>query len=168
MQKQRRRTCAEASVTNPVRTVIVDDDAAFCQVLRGWFENAGDILIAGQTPGAPDILERLRELQPDVILLDLAAAPPAQIRAMTALAPIIILHVTGQESLVIEALRAGALGHLDKRNTPPSQVIAAIRAVQRGEAVLSPALAGRILDEVAMEQRRKLTNNQSIEKEELK
>ena len=134
---------------DPIRVAIVDDEGGFRQVVRGWLDGAGDILMVGDAQGGQEIPRWLGEVRPDVVLLNVTAAPASQVRAVAAYARVIVLHGAGQEPLVLEALRAGALGHLDKHNIHPSQVIAAIRAVSRGEAVLSPGLAGRILDEVA-------------------
>lgn len=133
----------------PIRVAIVDDDGALRQKVRGWFEGVGDFLIVGDVQSEQETLPWLRQVQPDVVLLDVAAAPAAQIREMVAHIRVIVLHTAGQEALVLEALRAGALGHLDKQNIRSTQAIAAVHAVSRGEAVLSPALAGRIVDEVA-------------------
>ncbi|MCX7681923.1 MAG: hypothetical protein N2508_08180 [Anaerolineae bacterium] len=139
----------------PVRVAIIDDDGAFRQTVRGWFEGMDDVLIVGDVQSGPEIPSWLRQVvQPDVVLLDIAAAPAAQVRAVAAYTRVLVLHTAGQEALVLDALRAGALGHLDKQNTSPTQAIAAVRAVSRGEAVLSPELAGRIVDEVAERYRR--------------
>lgn len=137
---------------DPIRVAIVDDDGAFRQAVRGWFDGASDIVIAGEAQGGQETLQRLREVHPDVVLLDVAAAA-SQVREISALARVIVLHLPGQEALTLEALRAGALGHLDKQNTRPPQAIAAVRAVSRGEAVLSPAMAGWIMDEVTRSRR---------------
>jgi len=85
-----------------------------------------------------------------VVLMDVAAASTAPVRAAAAHAGVIVLHGVGQEPPVLEALRAGALGHLEKPDLRPTRVLAAIRAVSQGQAVLSPSLAGQILDEVVL------------------
>ncbi len=136
---------------DPIRVAIVDDDGAFRQAGRGWFDGAGDIVIVGAAQGRQETLQWLREVHPDVVLLDVAAA--SQVREISVLARVIVLHLPGQEALALEALRAGALGHLDKQNTRPPQAIAAVRAVSRGEAVLGPAMAGWIMDAVTRSRR---------------
>ncbi len=139
--------CRRAEVGNPVRVVVVGGEQCR-QAVRGWLDGAGDILIVGEAPDGRDVLRHLREVHPDIVLVDVSAAPAAWVRETAAHAGIIVLHVAGQEALVLEALRAGALGHLDRQTTRPPQALAAVRAVRRGEAVLSPDLAGQILDEV--------------------
>ena len=126
----------------------MDDDSSFRQAVCGWLDGASDVEIVGETQGGPGVLHWLGEVQPEVLLLDIAALSAAQMREVTAQAKVIVLHLPGQEQLVLTALRAGALGHLDKGSVRPSQAIAAIRAARRGTAFLSPAMAGRILDEV--------------------
>lgn len=134
-------------MNDPIRVAIVNDDGAFRQAAHGWFSGAGDIVVVGEAQGGQETLRWLREVQPDVVLLDVAVSA-SLVREIAALARVIVLHLPGEETLVLEALRAGALGHLDRQSVRPSQAIAAVRAVSRGEAVLSPGLAGRIVDEV--------------------
>jgi len=136
-------------VGNPIRVAIVDDDEGFRQAARGWLDGASDVLMVGDAQSGQETLRWLRQVRPDVVLIDVDAASAAQVRDIAADAGVIVLHGAGQEMRVLEALRAGALGHLEKPDIRPAQVLAAIRAVSRGQAVLSPALAGRIVDEVA-------------------
>jgi len=136
-------------VGDPIKVAIVDDDEGFRQAARGWLDGAGDILIVGEAQSGQGMTRWLRQVQPNVVLMDVTAASAVQMRQVTALAGVIVLHGAGQEPLVLEALRAGALGHLEKHNVRPPQALAAIRTVSRGQAVLSPGLAGRIVDEVA-------------------
>jgi len=135
-------------VGNPIRVAIMEDEGETGQTVRGWFEGTDNLLIVGEVRSNEETLRYLEEVQPDVVLMDVTIASAAQVRQVAALAGVIVLHRAGQEPLVLEALRAGALGHLDRRNVRPSQAVAAVRAVSRGEAVLSPPLAGWVLDQV--------------------
>ena len=139
---------------NPIRVAIVDDDEGFRQAACGWLDGAGNILIVGEAQSGQGMTRWLRQVQPDVVLIDVDAASAAQVRELAADAGVIVLHGAGQEVQVLEALRAGALGHLEKPGVRPAQVLAAIRAVSRGQAVLSPALAGQVLDEVVLRLKR--------------
>ena len=145
---------SKAVVGNPIRVAIVEDEAETGQAVRGWFKGTANLLIVGEVRSNEETLRYLEEVQPDVVLMDVAAASAAQVRQVAALAGVIVLHTAGQEPGVLEALRAGALGHLDRQNVRPSQALAAIRAVSRGQAVLSPSVAGRILDQVLERRRR--------------
>ncbi len=139
---------------SPVRVVIVDDDDGFRRRMCGWLNGAGDIRVVGDLRGGQETLRWLRQVRPDVVLIDVDAASAAQVRELAADARVIVLHGAGQETRVLEALRAGALGHLEKTDIRPAQALAAIRTVSRGQAVLSPALAGQVLDEVVLRLKR--------------
>jgi len=140
---------------DPIKVAIVDSDEGFCRMVREWLDETDNILLMEDVQRGREMLHRLHEMRPDVVLIDVAAASTAQVREVAAYAGVIVLHGAGQEPLVLEALRAGALGHLEKPELRPAQAIAAIRAVSRGQAVLSPGLAGRILDEIAESYHRK-------------
>ena len=133
---------------DPIRVAIVDHDEEFCRMVCEWLAGTDGILIVGEERGSQEVLCWLCQVHPDVALIDVTAASAAQVREVAACTGVIVLHERGQEMLVLEALRAGALGHLNRQTVRPPQAIAAIRAVSRGQAVLSPDLAGRIVDEV--------------------
>jgi len=149
-----RETQSEAGMGNPIKVAIVDSDEEFCRMVCAWLEDTDDILVMADAPRGLEVLRWGHEVRPDVVLMDVAAASTAQVRAAAAHAGVIVLHGVGQEPLVLEALRAGALGHLEKPDLRPAQVLAAIRAVSRGQAVLSPGLAGQVLDEVVLRLKR--------------
>ncbi len=142
-------TGREIALNEPIKVAIVDDDPSFRRTVRGWLDGEGDIEVIGDMQEDPLVFHWLRQIRPEVLLLNVTALSTAQIREAATLARIIVLHTAEQESLALDALRAGALGHLDKEKTRPSQAIAAVRAARRGAAFLSPAMAGRILDEVS-------------------
>lgn len=135
-------------MSDPIKVAIVDGDGAFCRTMAEWLGEASDIEIVGSAPGGLQMLDWLGQMRPDVVLMDVAAASLTQVRQVADQARVIVLHGAGQEPLVLKALRAGALGHLDRQNARPSQAIAAVRAVSRGETVISPAIAGLMLDEI--------------------
>lgn len=135
-------------MSDSIRVAIVGNDGAFCQMMAEWLGEAADIEIAGSASGGPQMLDWLGQIRPDVVLMDVTAASLTQVRQIAAQSGMIVLHGAGQELLVLKALRAGALGHLDRQNARPSHVIAAVRAVSRGETVISPAIAGLMLDEI--------------------
>lgn len=133
---------------DPIRVAVVDNDKAFCQKLHAWFEITKDIRFVGEAQDGEELMEFVREVQPDVILVNVDVAA-FQVSQMSSLTRIIVLHLPGQEPLALEKLFAGALGHLDKRHVQPEQALEAIRAVNCGEAFLSPSMAGWIVDEIA-------------------
>jgi DNA-binding NarL/FixJ family response regulator len=145
-------------VNDPIKVLIVSDDDLLRQRVRTMLESAADVTIVSEAQDGEEAMDLIhemhRETQPDVILLEIDIPHANNLRAigqMRKLSPstkIIVLNDDGQEGLVLEAFRKGALGHLVKDKAQPDEIIQAIRAVSRGEAVLSPGVAGNILDEV--------------------
>jgi DNA-binding NarL/FixJ family response regulator len=136
-------------VNAPIKVLIVGDEA-LCQRMRGALENKAGVIPVGQARGAEEALDLMRETLPGVVLLDIAGnlETVGQMRAFFPHIELIVLNDDGQEELVLEALREGALGHLVKDKASPGEIVQAIRAVSRGEAVFSPNIAGWMLDEV--------------------
>ncbi len=136
-----------------IRVAIVDQDTV-CQQMSTLLESVGGFTVVGEASDEDRALALVRDRQPDVLLLRLEALGSdgpeavAQVRALSPGTQVIVWNELGQEALVLEAFRQGALGHLVRGQAGPEAIVRAIRAVHRGEAVLSPALAGRILDEV--------------------
>lgn len=136
-----------------IRVVIVDTDTV-CRQMSALLESVGGFTVVGGASDEDGALALVRDRQPDVLLLSLEALGSdgpeavAQVRALSPGTQVIVWNELGQEALVLEAFRQGALGHLVRGQAGPEEIVRAIRAVHRGEAVLSPALAGRILDEV--------------------
>ena len=141
-----------------IKVAIVDSDDSFRQETRALLESAEGIMVVGQAKDgreAVDLLGKMRlEARPDVILLEIGAphasnlGTVAQICERFPRARIIVLHDEGHERGVLDALREGAQGHLVKAKAQPAEILQAVRAVHRGEAVLNPDVAGRMLDEV--------------------
>lgn len=139
----------------PIKVLIVSNDDLFRQGLDALFETTKDITVAGKAGDIRAAIGLLDGIQPDIVLLD--AGAPCAGRPQTAVAQIlepfpqvkiIVLHEEGQEHLVLDALKGGAMGHLVKEQTRPDEIVAAIRAVNRGEVILSSHIAGSMLDEV--------------------
>ena len=129
-------------------------DDTICRQMSALLTESGDFTVVGEASDGDGALVLVRDHRPDVLLLSLEALGSdgpetvAQVRALSPGTQVIVWNGSGQEHLVLEAFRRGALGHLVRGAAGPDDVIRAIRAVYRGEAVLSPALAGHILDEV--------------------
>ncbi|MFQ5906997.1 MAG: response regulator [bacterium] len=149
-------------MNEPIRVAIVSSDELFYQRAREVLESADRITVVGEAEDTQKATDLVRETHPDVILLEIGSRHAsnleilAQIQELFPRTRIIVFNEEDQEELVLEAFRKGALGHLVKGKAQPAEIVEAIRAVNRGEAILSPGLAGSILDEVIQEQRKSL------------
>jgi DNA-binding NarL/FixJ family response regulator len=141
-------------VGNQIKVAIVDDDDSFRQKARASLDSASDVTLVGEARDGQEAVALIRETRPDIVLLDAASylERAAQIRELSH-ARIVALHDEGQEHLALDAFKKGALGHLVRSATRPAEIVAAVRAVNRGEAIISSGVAGRILDQVMQERK---------------
>jgi len=144
----------EKGVNDPIKVSIVDDNDLFRQRTHALLEGADGITVVGEAKEGRQAIALIHKTRPDVILLDISARPASNLQTMGQIcelfpdAKIIVLNSEGQEQLALEAFKKGALGHLVKEKVQPVEILKAIRAVSRGEAVLSPGIAGCMLDQV--------------------
>jgi len=135
-----------------IRVLIADDHRLFRQGLRHVCEAAGDIEVIGEAENGSQSVQLAHELQPDVVLMDIQMPEQDGVQAtrlITSRNPntrIIILTMYRQDQYVFEAIQAGAQGYLLK-DIDENELIEAIRAVHRGEALIDPTLAVRVLEE---------------------
>jgi DNA-binding NarL/FixJ family response regulator len=134
------------------RILIVDDHPLTRDALAALLaQNGFDVL--GQVSGGEEAIGIARELQPDLVLLDLSmpeldglTALPL-IRAAAPNTEIVVLTASEDEDNLLGAIRAGAAGYLLK-SEPPERIVAFLRGVAQGEAALSGVVARRLLDQV--------------------
>lgn len=137
-------------MTEAVRLLIVDDHAVVRQGLRLFLDLQPDLEIVGEAADGHEAIAQALELSPDVLLMDVEMPKLDGIRATEVLreqAPgvrVLMLSSFDDENRVLPALRAGAAGYLLK-NTDPDELVAAIRAVSRGEPVLCRPVIERVL-----------------------
>ena len=137
-----------------IRVLVVDDHAVVRQGLRTFLELQDDIEVVGEAGDGEAALEAVARLTPDVVLMDLVMPRLGGVRAIERLreaAPatrVIVLTSFLDEDKVLPAVRAGAAGYLLK-DVQPAELVRAIRMVDRGEALLHPAVAARVLRELA-------------------
>jgi DNA-binding NarL/FixJ family response regulator len=135
-----------------IRIVLVDDQELVRTGLRALAERDGDIQVVGEAADGRTGLSRVRELRPDLVLMDLrmprldGIAATAEIIADPALdgVRVVVLTTFDEDEDVLAALRAGAAGYLLK-DIGPSALREAIRVVAGGEALLSPAVTTTVL-----------------------
>jgi DNA-binding NarL/FixJ family response regulator len=133
-----------------IRILIADDQQLMRHALCTLLEAEPDLAIAGEAGDPLEMLHLTRQLQPDLVLLDLAICPGNFEELLTTLrrqqpaARIVILTTIEDEEIVVRALRAGASGYLLKSITP-YDLVRALRAVAVNGTPLHPRIASRIL-----------------------
>ena len=138
-------------MTEDSRTTVllVDDHPMFREGLRFTLDRAG-LVVVGEAADGQEALALVEELDPDVVVMDLAMPRLDGLAATTELvsrgsrARILVLTMSGEDAAVLAAMRAGARGYLVK-GVGPQEVVAAVRAVAAGHAVFGPDLAARVL-----------------------
>ncbi len=144
---------AEGDAKAGTRILLVDDHALFRSGLRGLLNSQPDFEVVGEADTAGSGLQLARELQPDVILMDLnlpdqdGVAATRQIMAELPDTRIVMLTVEEEIDQLFQAVRAGARGYLIK-SIDAQELFIQLRGLSRDEAPISREMAARILDEV--------------------
>jgi len=145
------QTTAERQ-TESLRVVLVDDHDLFRTGLRNLLEEQG-LLVVGEAASGAEAVRIVSELTPDVVVMDLNMPEMGGIEAtrhITATAPltrVLMLTISDQDSDVMDAILAGACGYLLK-DASIQDLILGIRAAARGESLISPTIAARLLQRV--------------------
>lgn len=151
---------AAATMTRPIRVLVVDDHPMLRDGIHGLLLGCGDMEPVGEASNGAEAVERFAELAPDVTLMDVRMEGMSGVEAIQAIrtlspkARILVLTTYAGDAAAIRAMRAGASGYLLK-NCVRTELADAIRAVHAGRRVVSPdiahALAEHALDEPLVE-----------------
>ncbi|MEU7823608.1 response regulator transcription factor [Catellatospora sp. NPDC049111] len=134
----------------PVRVLLADDQSLFREALAVLLGVRDDIVVVGEAGDGAQALDRAAELRPDVVLMDLrmpvldGVAATRRLRAEHPGVRVIVLTTFDDDEDVFAALRAGALGYLLK-DASSAQLVEAVLAAARDEAVLQPSVAAKVV-----------------------
>jgi two-component system, NarL family, response regulator LiaR len=145
---------AETANEDKITVVIVDDHTIVRQGLRTYLELQPDVLVVGEAANGSEAMALVKDNLPDIVLMDLVMPGMDGVdatRAITAMSPstrVIVLTSFSEDEKVFASIKAGAQGYLMK-DVLPSDLVAAIRTVNRGEAQLDPEIARKVMQEFA-------------------
>ncbi len=134
-----------------IKVLIVDDHTVVRDGLMTMLGREEDFTVVGEAQNGLDAVERARELQPNVILMDLRMPEMDGVEAMRRIrdqdpeVKFIVLTTFDSDEYIFDAIEAGAKGYLLK-DASREDLFQAVRAVHRGESLITPAVTARILD----------------------
>jgi DNA-binding NarL/FixJ family response regulator len=139
---------------DPVRVLVVDDDALVRAALRMILDGAPGVVLVGEAADGAAVPGAVRDLAPDVVVMDIrmpdvdGIAATARLRAHAGAPEVVVLTTFDADEHVVRALRAGASGFLLK-DTRPAELVEAVRRVAAGEPILSPSVTRRLMRNAA-------------------
>jgi DNA-binding NarL/FixJ family response regulator len=138
----------------PTRVLLVDDDDLMRAGLRAVLSSDVTIEVVGEAANGRAAVERVRALNPDLVLMDVrmpdldGIAATREILATSPEVKVVILTTFEQDDYIFGALNAGASGFLLKR-TGPEELLAAIHTVSAGDSLLSPSVTRTVIERMA-------------------
>ena len=157
-------------MSQPIRIFIADDHHIVRRGVRDLLETEPEFSIVGEATNGQDAVSAIKELKPDVVLMDLVMpvldgiGATKQIKSEQPDVKILVLTSFATDDKVFPAIKAGSSGYLIK-DTGPDELIQAIRQVHRGEASLHPTIAQKLLAEVVQPEKRPSTTDALTERE---
>jgi two-component system, NarL family, response regulator LiaR len=138
-------------LTPPIRIVLVDDHRVVTRSLKAYLESFPDLAVVGTAASGEELLERVDEWKPQVVLQDLLL--PGGMDGIEATrrvlerrpeVRVIALTASMDEARMMGVLRVGAAGYV-RKDADPETLLAAVRAVARGKTYIDPSVSGQVL-----------------------
>lgn len=142
-----------------IRILIVDDHPVVREGISAMLAREPDLQVVGEARDGLDAIDKARQLHPDVVLMDLqmprldGAEAIRRIRAVDPAIRFIVLTTFDSDEFIFKGIEAGARGYLLK-DAPRDDLFRAVRAVYRGESLIQPAVATKLLNRFAELSRR--------------
>jgi NarL family two-component system response regulator LiaR len=140
-------------MTESITVLIVDDHAVVRQGVRGYLEAQPDISITGEAASGEEAVRLAADQVPDVVLMDLlmpgmdGVEATRRVRRVSPRSQVVVLTSYHEDVHIFPAIKAGALSYLLK-DVGPEELAGAVRAAARGEAILHPHVATRVMQEL--------------------
>ena len=137
-------------MAEPIRLLIADDHPIVRAGMQGMLANQADFEVVGEAATGTEAVALAAQLRPDLVLMDLrmpemdGVAAITRIRAEQPDVHVLVLTTYDSDSDILRAVEAGATGYLLK-DAPREEIFRAVRGAARGEAVLAPAVAARLM-----------------------
>ncbi|NIQ00442.1 MAG: response regulator [Nitrospinaceae bacterium] len=137
-----------------IRIVIADDHAIVRRGLVQIISETSDLEVIAEAPDGHVLLKKIRELRPQVVLMDINMPEKSgwdvmiQLKTEFPKLPVVVLSISPEEDFALKFLKAGAAGYLTK-SSAPEQLVQAIRKVATGGKFVSPALAEKLVFDLA-------------------
>ncbi|WJV50304.1 response regulator transcription factor [Streptomyces flavofungini] len=137
-----------------IKLVVVDDDPLVCSALSVMMGGADGIEIVGEAGDGGEVVALVERTRPDVVLMDIqmpgvdGLTATEQLRACADPPEVVVLTTFHADEQVLRALRAGAAGFVLK-DTPPAEIVDAVRRVVAGDPVLSPEVTRQLISRAA-------------------
>ncbi|MBL8017314.1 MAG: response regulator transcription factor [Ignavibacteria bacterium] len=152
-----------------IRIIIADDHAFLREGIKKTIQDEIDMKIVGEASNANDALDIIRELNPDIVIMDISMPGKSgldvlkDLKSLKKKSRILILSMHPEDRFAIRALKAGAFGYLTKESAP-DELVKAIRTVLSGRKYVSKALAEKLVD-ILSEDSDKLPHEQLSDRE---
>jgi len=137
-----------------IKLLVAEDEPVARQALARLFDLEDDVKVVGEAPNGEIAIDLARRTMPDVILMDIRMPKLDGIKATQTIksempnVAIVILTIYDDDASVFEAIKAGAIGYMLK-DSPIDDALAAVRAASKGEGMMHPAIAARVMKEFA-------------------